>query len=155
MTQKAIQDFYPEEFAHCFGCGPANTHGLHLKTYETEDGYIASFTPKPYHTGGFPGFVYGGLIAAIIDCHGNGIAASCGYKREQREPNTLPSLRYVTASLSIKYLRPTPMGKELLLKGTAIEVTERKVKMIIELWVDEVVTVKAEMTSALLPSINI
>ena len=28
----ALQDHYPEDFAHCYGCGRLNTHGLHVKT---------------------------------------------------------------------------------------------------------------------------
>ena len=72
---KAFQDYYPEAFGHCFGCGAENPHGLHIKSYwndDANDATIAFYTPQPYHTGGYPGYVYGGLIAAILDCHGNG-----------------------------------------------------------------------------------
>ena len=34
----AIQDRYGERFQHCWGCGPKNDLGLHLKTYPSIDG---------------------------------------------------------------------------------------------------------------------
>ncbi|MQM29298.1 MAG: thioesterase, partial [Candidatus Accumulibacter phosphatis] len=33
MPDKAFQDFYPEDFSHCYGCGKSNEHGHHLKSY--------------------------------------------------------------------------------------------------------------------------
>jgi hypothetical protein len=33
MTQKSIQDFYPDDFAICYGCGRLNQHGHQLKSY--------------------------------------------------------------------------------------------------------------------------
>ena len=54
---KAFQDYYPEAFGHCFGCGAENPHGLHIKSYwndDANDATIAFYTPQPYHTGGYP-----------------------------------------------------------------------------------------------------
>jgi len=31
--EKAIQDFYPDEFAHCYGCGHKNEHGHRIKSF--------------------------------------------------------------------------------------------------------------------------
>ncbi|WP_458364402.1 hypothetical protein [Burkholderia pseudomallei] len=39
---KATQDHYPVEFAHCYGCGPANPHGHHLKIYLDGDRTVAT-----------------------------------------------------------------------------------------------------------------
>ena len=72
---KAIQDHYPPEFAHCYGCGPANPHGLHLKSYLDDDGTVAMITPDPMFSGGVPGNLYGGMIASLLDCHGTASAA--------------------------------------------------------------------------------
>ncbi|MDP3831385.1 MAG: PaaI family thioesterase, partial [Ignavibacteriaceae bacterium] len=58
----------------------------------------------------------GGLIASLIDCHGTGSAALAVYRSEERNPGTEPALRFVTASLQVDYLKPTPLGIELLLK---------------------------------------
>ena len=71
----AFQDYYPEDVAHCFGCGRLNEHGHHIKSYWDGGETVARFVPRPYHTA-IPGYVYGGLIASLIDCHGTGTAAA-------------------------------------------------------------------------------
>ena len=67
---KAIQDHYSPNFAHCYGCGPANPHGHHLKSYLLDDRTEARFTPDKIYSGGVPDNVYGGMIASLLDCHG-------------------------------------------------------------------------------------
>lgn len=154
MDKKAFQEYYPSEFSHCFGCGWGNEHGLHVKSYwcdEDAGETIAYFRPEEHHTGGFPGNVYGGLIAAILDCHGNGTAAAAGYKHVGREMGTLPALRYVTANLNVNYRLPTPIGVELELRGKVLEVTDRKVSMALSVWANGQETVSATMVSVLLP----
>ena len=100
MSQKAFQDYYPDELSHCYGCGRLNEHGLHLKSYWDGEGTVAAFLPRPYHIA-IPGYVYGGLIASIIDCHGTGTAAAAAYRAEGRAMDTEPPLRFVTASLHV------------------------------------------------------
>ena len=73
----AIQDHYPDDVAHCYGCGRFNDHGLQLKTRWDGDDTVARFSPRAYHTA-IPGFVYGGLLASLIDCHAMGTAAAAG-----------------------------------------------------------------------------
>ena len=73
-AQDAIQDHYPDEFAVCYGCGRLNAHGYHVRTVLEGDEGVATYTPRPEHTG-ITGFVYGGLIASLIDCHAIGTAA--------------------------------------------------------------------------------
>ena len=126
MSGKAFQDFYPDDLGHCYGCGKNNEHGHQLKSYWDGDVSVARFMPRPYHTA-IPGFVYGGLIASLIDCHGTGTAAAAAYRAERREMGTAPALRFVTASLKVDYLAPTPLGVELELRGTPVEVKDRKV----------------------------
>jgi acyl-coenzyme A thioesterase PaaI-like protein len=123
---KAVQDFYPDELSHCYGCGRNNPHGLHIRTCWDGDETVARFLPEPYHTA-IPGYVYGGLIASLIDCHGVGSAAAATYRAEGREWDSEPPLRFVTASLKVDYLAPTPEGVELELRGDIIEVGARKV----------------------------
>jgi acyl-coenzyme A thioesterase PaaI-like protein len=123
---KAFQDYYPDELSHCYGCGRNNPHGHQLKSYWDGQATVARYTPQPYHTA-IPGFVYGGLIASLIDCHGTGSAAAAAYRAEGRTMDTLPPLRFVTASLQVDYLAPTPEGVELELRGDIGEVGARKV----------------------------
>lgn len=123
---KAIQDFYPDDVAHCYGCGRLNEHGHRLKTVWEGDETVSRFTPKPYHTA-IPGTVYGGLIASLIDCHGTGTAAAVAQRAQDIEIGDAPAPRYVTASLRVDYLKPTPLGPELEVRGRVKEMTERKV----------------------------
>ncbi len=126
MNRKAFQDYYPDELSHCYGCGRLNEQGLNLKSYWDGEETVAILTPRPYHIA-IPGYVYGGLIASIIDCHGTGTAAAATYRAEGREMGTEPPVRFVTASLHVDYMRPTPLGVPLEVRGRIKEVKDRKV----------------------------
>ncbi len=146
----AIQDTYPAELSHCYGCGRLNPDGLHIKSIWDGQKAIARFTPRPYHTA-VPGYVYGGLLASLIDCHGTGTAAAAAYAAAGREPGTAPYLRYLTASLRVNFLRPTPLGPELVIHGQVKEMAGRKI--VIEAWieVDGEVTVRGEVVAVQAP----
>lgn len=134
---KAIQDHYPEPFAHCFGCGPANAHGLHLKSYLRNDRTEAPFTPDQRYSGGVPGNVYGGMSASLLDCHGTAPTAAFVYQASNRTmgDDCMP-IRFVTASLQIGYRKPTPLGRELLITGTLNSLEGRKAFISLSLTVD-------------------
>jgi acyl-coenzyme A thioesterase PaaI-like protein len=126
MDEKAFQDYYPDELSYCYGCGRLNEEGLKLKSSWDGEETVAIFNPRPYHIA-IPGYVYGGLIASIIDCHGTGTAAAAAYLAEGREMGTEPPVRFVTASLHVEYMRPTPLGVPLEVRGKIKEVKGRKV----------------------------
>ncbi|MCU0302557.1 MAG: PaaI family thioesterase [Thermoanaerobaculales bacterium] len=126
MTEPAIQDFYPDDLSHCYGCGRLNPKGHQLKTRWDGEETVSFYLPRPEHTA-IPGFVYGGLIASLVDCHGTGTAAAAAYREAGREPGTEPPFRFVTASISVRYVRPTPMGVELEVRGRVEEIKGRKV----------------------------
>lgn len=126
MDQKAFQNYYPDELSYCYGCGRVNEHGLQIKSYWDGEESMAVFTPRPYHTA-LPGYVYGGLIASLIDCHGTGTAAAAAYRAEGRDMDTKPAFRYVTASLKVDYVKPTPLGVPLEVRGKVREIKGRKV----------------------------
>lgn len=149
MSAIAIQDAYPEEVSHCYGCGRLNEHGLQIKSFWTGAESICHFQPRPYHTA-VPGYVYGGLIASLIDCHGTGTAAAAMYQAQERPPGSEPPLRFLTASLHVDYLKPTPIEGVLELRGKVTEMKGRKVIVDVSLWAagelcarGEVVTVQA------------
>lgn len=121
-----IQDLYPDDFAHCYGCGRLNTDGLHVKSEWHDGEAIARFQPAPYHIA-LPGFVYGGLIASLADCHAMATAAGDAMVAVGLIPGRDPTPRFVTASLQVDFLRPTPVGPELVLRAQAVERGERKV----------------------------
>ena len=126
MNRKAFQDHYPDDLSHCYGCGRLNDHGLQLKSYWDGEETVALFQPKPYHMA-IPGYVYGGLIASLIDCHGTGTASAAAYREAGRDMGTDPPLRFVTASLHVEYRRPTPLGVPLEIRGRVEELKGRKV----------------------------
>jgi len=126
MTQKAFQDYYPDHLSHCYGCGRLNEHGLQIKSYWDGDESVCVFQPRPYHTA-IPGYVYGGLIASLIDCHSTGTAAAAAYRLAGREMNTEPPLRFLTGTLHVEYLRPTPIDTPLEVRATVQQVKGRKV----------------------------
>ncbi|WP_329904615.1 PaaI family thioesterase [Porphyromonas pogonae] len=151
MKIKAFQEYYSAHNSHCFGCGYSNEHGLHLLTYwldEAAGTTISRYTPPSFATGGVPGFAYGGLIAALMDCHGNATAFATGHKHYGVEPSEDSGIRYVTASITVDYLRPTPIDRELVITGKAVEITDRKVKMEMKIgFGDDEVTAKATMVA--------
>lgn len=150
MTEKAFQDFYPEYFAHCYGCGSMNQFGHQLKSFWDGEESVAHFQPQPYHTA-IPGYVYGGLLASLIDCHGTGTAAAAGYRAENREMDTEPPLRYLTASLHVDYLKPTPLGPMLEVRGRVKEVKGRKVVVAEWIVANGVITVRGELVTVQVP----
>lgn len=147
---KAFQDYYPENLAHCYGCGSVNQHGHRIKTFWEGDESVTHFMPEPFHTA-IPGFVYGGLLASLIDCHSTGTAAAAMYRSQGREMDSLPALRFVTGSLSVSYLKPTPMGKALEIRGRVKEIKGRKVVVESSVVVDGVVTATGEVVSIQMP----
>jgi acyl-coenzyme A thioesterase PaaI-like protein len=127
MTDKAFQDCYPDEFAHCYGCGRLNEEGLQIKSYWDGEESVCRYTPEPFFTGGFPGYFYGGLISSLIDCHSAATASAGKLRNEGFTLGEKPLSRFVTASLKIDFLKPTPMGKALELRGKILEIKDRKI----------------------------
>ena len=126
MSGKAFQDYYPDDLSYCYGCGRLNDKGHQLKSHWDGDETVAYFTPEDYHIA-IPGYVYGGLIASLIDCHGTGTAAAAAYRESGREMDTDPPMRFVTASLQVNYRKPTPLGVKLEIRGRVREIKGRKV----------------------------
>lgn len=158
MSSKAFQDCYPEELSHCYGCGKNNDNGHQLKSFWQnvdkqnllESTTVAHFTPSDIYTA-IPGFVYGGMTASLIDCHGTGSAAAMAHLAQGREMGTLPALRFVTGALNVSYLAPTPQGVELELVGRFSEIKERKIIVDITLSANDIVCVKGQVIAVLMP----
>jgi len=149
MTTMAFQDRYPEDVKHCYGCGALNEHGHQIKSHWDGEHTVCTFLPKPYHTA-IPGYVYGGLIASLIDCHATGSAAAAMHRvRGGRDDEDFP--RFVTAALHVHYLKPTPLGPPLVVRGTIKEIKGRKVVVGAELSADGVVCATGEVVCVELP----
>ncbi len=150
MTKKAFQDYYTESTSHCYGCGRLNEHGLQIKSYWDGDETVCTFTPRPYHTA-IPGYVYGGLIASLIDCHGTATAAAAAYRAQGRDMDTDPPLRFLTASLHVDYLLPTPIEGPLEVRASVKEIKGRKVVVVSTLSAGGQVCARGEVVAVQAP----
>jgi acyl-coenzyme A thioesterase PaaI-like protein len=150
MTEKAFQDFYEDRVSHCFGCGRLNDHGHRIKSYWDGEEALCVFTPEPYHTA-IPGYVYGGTIASLIDCHSTGTAAAAAYRAENRAMDSDPPLRFVTASLQVDYLKPTPLGVPLEVRARVEKIMGRKVVVVSTLSAEGQVCAKGRVVAVKMP----
>jgi acyl-coenzyme A thioesterase PaaI-like protein len=105
----------------CFGCGHANPRGLKLRSFLDDGVVTARFTPWPEHDNGM-GYLNGGIISTILDCHGGAAVIAEAHRREWFTAG-LP-LSYVTAGLDVRFLRPTPLRETLLLRAKLLEASE-------------------------------
>lgn len=128
----AVQDAYPDDFAHCYGCGRLNRRGHLLRTFRDGEEAVSTFAPAAHHIA-VPGFVYGGLLASLLDCHGMATAAAAALEVAGHAVGDVPSPRYVTAALHVDFVRPTPLGPPLEIRSRVEEFTARKVR--INAWV--------------------
>ena len=143
-----IQDTYGEKFQHCWGCGPKNDKGLHLKSYPSEDGesVFAKIVPDKMYTGGVPQNLFGGMIAMIFDCHGTASAAYFFHKNKGLafDENTVIE-RFITARLEVDFKKPTPMNEEILVLAKLSELGERKAIIEMEMIAKKELRAKAKM----------
>jgi acyl-coenzyme A thioesterase PaaI-like protein len=102
----------------CFGCGPANPKGLRIRSLPEGEEVVADWTPEPHHEA-FPGMLNGGIIGALLDCHGNWTAAWHLMRTAgaDRPPVT------VTAEYAVKLRRPTPSTGPVRLRARVVEST--------------------------------
>ncbi|MFD1361294.1 PaaI family thioesterase [Lentibacillus salinarum] len=154
MTEQikhAIQDDYPSDVAHCYGCGRLNEKGHHFRTGWDGDQTVTIYTPKPEHTA-IPGFVYGGLIASLIDCHGTGSASLALHRKNGHKPDDgKEPPRFVTASLNVDFLKPTPQDMPLKAIGTVEAVHPKKFKIHTDVYAGDTICAKAVVTAAVMP----
>ena len=125
--ERSLQkEFAPDSI--CFGCGPANERGLHIRSFVEGDEYVAEFHAEPHHQA-FPGILNGGIIGALLDCHSNWAAAH--HLMKQRGEDKTPFT--VTAEFHVKLLRPTPVDGPITLKARVVESTEDRATVEAEL----------------------
>lgn len=146
----AIQETYGERFQHCWGCGPKNEEGLHLKSYPSEEGNkcVCKFMPSDQYTGGVPANLFGGMIAMMFDCHGTASAAWFAHKNKGLELTEDTVIdRFITARLEIDFKKPVPMNEEITVTSQVEEIGERKVIINMEMEAGEIVRAKARMVA--------
>jgi len=119
-VDESLQDRFGPE-TRCFGCGPSNPHGLRIKTVMDGDEGVCEFTPDRAHEA-FDGFVSGGIIGVVFDCHCNWTGAYHLMARNglDRPPAT------VTAEYAVRFLRPTPSGSTLHFRARVVNSSDRR-----------------------------
>jgi acyl-coenzyme A thioesterase PaaI-like protein len=150
IDKKAFQDYYPEQYSYCYGCGRLNEQGMQIKSFWDGDESVCNYKPEPHHIA-IPGYVYGGLIASLIDCHSTGTAAAAAYRAENRAMDTHPPLRFLTAALHVDYIKPTPLGITLQIRAQVKEIKGRKVIVSSELHAKGEICARGEVVAVQVP----
>jgi acyl-coenzyme A thioesterase PaaI-like protein len=118
VTGLSLQETYAPRNT-CFGCGPANAQGLHVRSFPEGEEVHAEFRPAPHHEA-FPGVLNGGIIGAILDCHCNWTAA---WHLMRRSGADSPPCT-VTSEFTVQLRRPTPSDRVLQLRARVLESSE-------------------------------
>ena len=119
---------------HCWGCGPDNPDGLQLKSRWEGDEAVADWRPRPEHMAGPCHILFGGIIAALIDCHSICTAYAAAFRATNQPIGSDPAVWYATASLQVSYLRPTPLTAELTLRARVTEIAGRRTNLVCALY---------------------
>jgi acyl-coenzyme A thioesterase PaaI-like protein len=141
LDLQSLQLRYAPE-GRCFGCGPKNADGLRIRSYDAGDGtVVTTWQPRPEHEA-FDGYVNGGILGTLIDCHSNWTAIQALLARSgaSEAPST------VTAEYSVQFLKPTPSDQPLRLIGRAVDVRNDRVTVETSVQVDDVTTAKGRAT---------
>lgn len=96
----------------CFACGKDNDKGLHLQISYPAPGQAESSLTVPAHFSGWRGITHGGFLSLVLD---ELMAHAC--------IGTAPSA--VTADMSVRFLKPVPVGTRITVRGTLLEVKGR------------------------------
>lgn len=131
---KNLQDTYFKD-GICFGCGPANSDGLQIKSVVHDDEIICDWQAKPQHQA-FPGIINGGILGALIDCHANWSAAY--YLMREKNLDHPPCT--VTAEYQVKLLQPTPLAGTIHLSATLGELKSSSAFIQVKLYANEELT---------------
>lgn len=122
----------------CFVCGVENPVGLKMSWYNyPQEGVIKGKITVPEGYNGYPGFVHGGIIAAILD--------ETSGRATMMHGDT--SLLFVTARMEVKYRRPTPTNQPLEAVGWVKRLDHSRAQVAAEIRLaDGTVTAEAEAT---------
>jgi acyl-coenzyme A thioesterase PaaI-like protein len=128
----------------CFGCGRENPDGLQISSYWAGDEAICIWTSEEKYRG-WPHLLNGGILATLIDCHTMGTAMAAALRAEGRPLGSEPYYRYVTGTIHVKYLLPTPNDQPVTLRARVLEIKGRKVVMRCTAESQGQITVEAEV----------
>jgi len=147
--QQSLQDQYYSK-GTCFGCGPHNTEGLQIKSYARDDGVAATWTSSEFHGNGF-GFLNGGIISTLLDCH----SAACMMNEtivrygdfciDDLEHFDDKHPVYLTSQITVSYHRPVLLNQSIELFSACLSWDEKSCRYHSELRYDGKVAAEAEV----------
>jgi acyl-coenzyme A thioesterase PaaI-like protein len=148
----AIQDHYADDYSWCYGCGRLNKSGYRFRTGWDGEQTVTVFQPDEVHMA-IPGFVYGGVVASLIDCHGTGSASIYLHHKNGHEigDGTEPP-RFVTGSLKVDFKKPTPQHVILKAVGKGEEIHPKKWRIDTKVYADETLVATGEVIAVVAPS---
>jgi len=145
-SEQPIQDQLPPDspIRLCFGCGADNEHGMRIKSYWEGDEFVCRWAPQAYHTAIGLSILSGGVAATIMDCHSMWTAIATVWRSQGLSATDSNLPMYLTRSLKLDYLRPTPLGQELTLRARVVKVGERSLTVTCSLYAGDVECVRSE-----------
>ena len=149
MPEVSLQQQYSPA-STCFGCGPANDLGLRIasRLADTDAGadahpdeLVATWQPLPHHAA-FDDVLNGGIIGSLLDCHSNWTAAI----HLMHETGAAGPPGCVTAEMTVRFRRPTPMGAPVEVRAWPVAVDGGRVVVDAELRSGGIVTATCHAT---------
>lgn len=138
---RSLQDSIP---GHCFGCGPLNSEGLQIKSFWLGDEVVCAWRAQPKHIG-YPGILYGGVIASVVDCHSIWTAMAYAHRQAGEEAGSLSAHKFVTAALSLQYRKPVHIENAIELRARVVDFGDRKAVVRCTVHSANVLVVEAEV----------
>ena len=111
----------PNPANKCFGCGGDNDRGMKL-TFEQDNvnrKIVGRFVLGESYQGG-AGMAHGGIIALLLD---EAMGKVCRFRE----------VRAVTAELTVEYLKPVSVEKEIVVEGHEAELKGRNLFLVGEI----------------------
>ena len=131
MISKEIE--YLPHSAGCFLCGDENTCGVQAKFF-VEGNTVRTKLTLPYHLNGYKYIAHGGILAGLLDESMGWAATVFGHEHPF----------YVTGELTIKYLAPVSVGREIEIHSRLIKDASRIAYGEAELLCDSKICVRAK-----------
>jgi len=149
MKTRAFQEEPYFKGNHCFGCAPDHPLELRIQSYWDDDESVCTWQPGKEHTAGWPGVMYGGTLASLIDCHCTCTAIAA---ENEGKPPGMESRWFASVSLKVEYLKPTLVNKPVNLRARFIERSGRKAILSCSVFSEGVKCVRGEVVAVKVPA---
>ncbi len=111
-------------------CGSNALWGLKLQFYSNDEEHVWAQAKGSVHQQGYQDILHGGYLSALLDA---GVCQAVFQK----------NVEAVTADMNIRYLHEIPVSSDILIKGQVVSCYSTHYKVEAQLYVDNVLMVKA------------